>query len=279
NEGSFRPVHITAPEGCIFNPRRPAAVAGRHLVGHLLPSAVFGALARAVPENIVAEGASAVWITQTHGVDLDDHHFTFVFFSMGGMGARPNKDGISNVGFPSGVAGVPVEAIESVSPLVLRKREMRPDSGGPGKYRGGLGQDMRMAVRTRQPYIVASMFEKMKFEPQGLLGGGPGARGDFQLSTGERPNAKQQNTLPADVEVDLRLPGGGGYGNPFEREPLAVLEDVVMGYVSLESAARDYGVAIECTKAPDDLIALPEDYRIDWERTAASGSRSPRSDV
>jgi N-methylhydantoinase B len=114
NEGSFRPVRVTAPEGCILNAVRPAPLAARHVVGHLLPSALFGALAPVSAERIMAEGAAAIWITQTRGYDLGGHPFTFFQTSAGGTGARATKDGLGNTGFPSGVAGVPAEVIESL---------------------------------------------------------------------------------------------------------------------------------------------------------------------
>jgi len=173
NDGSFRPVTTTAPEGSILNPRFPAAVAARHIVGHFLPHAVLGALAQIIPDRVIAEGAGNIWLTTVRGAGQD--RFITVFFAAGGMGARPTKDGLSCHSFPSGIATAPVEVIESTSPLVIRRKELRQDSGGPGKFRGGLGQSIEVEVRTGEPFIVSSLSDRMKFaaevESPGETGG------------------------------------------------------------------------------------------------------------
>ena len=111
------------------------------------------------------------------------------------------------------------------------------------------------------------MYDRTKFAAEGLLGGRPGAPGEFYLSTGERPNPKTQILLEPTTEATAALPGGGGYFSPLERHPEKVLEDVIEGYVSLEAAEREYGVKILCSKRPDERISVPEHYRIDWEPT------------
>ena len=132
NEGSFRPVTVTAPEGCILNAPYPCAIGGRHLVGHFLPSAVFGALADALPERVIAPGADALWDTQIFGEDpRTGRRFTYVWFSAGGTGALATKDGLSATAFPSGIAGVPAEVIETLSPVVVKRRELRARLGRP----------------------------------------------------------------------------------------------------------------------------------------------------
>ena len=139
NEGSFRPITVKAPEASILNARFPCAVGARHLIGHFLSQALFGALSQAIPQRVIADGSAGLWNTQLEGYDREGRIFAYIFFSAGGMGARPNGDGLSATAFPSGIRGVPAEAIESVSPVLLLKRELRPDSGGAGKYRGGTG--------------------------------------------------------------------------------------------------------------------------------------------
>ena len=130
NEGSFRPVTVTAPEGCILNAPFPCAIGGRHLVGHFLPSAVSAALADALPERVIAPGADALWDTQIFGEDpRTGKRFTYVWFSTGGTGALATKDGLSATAFPSGIAGVPAEVIEALSPVVVKRRELRPELG------------------------------------------------------------------------------------------------------------------------------------------------------
>ena len=273
NEGSFRPVTVTAPEGCILNAVRPAPLAARHIVGHLAPVALFGALAHVIPERVMAEGAAAIWITQTRGVDLRGRSFTFFQTSAGGTGARPMKDGLDNTSFPSGVAGVPIEVIESLTPLIVRERAIRPDSAGAGRFRGGLGQSLRIGIRSDKPWTLAALFDRIRFSPKGYCGGQQGARGEFVLSDGSRPDPKIQQTLDPAIEVEMKLPGGGGFWSPLEREPLKVLQDVLEGKVTIAAAAREYGVVIVCRTPAEDLISLPADYEVDHAATAVLRKR------
>jgi N-methylhydantoinase B len=273
NEGSFRPVHVTAPEGCILNAVRPAPLAARHIVGHLAPIALFGALSQVVPDRVMAEGSAAIWITQTRGFDLKGRAFTSFQTSAGGTGARPMKDGLDNTSFPSGVAGVPAEVIESLTPLVIHERAIRPDSAGAGKYRGGLGHSMRIGIRSKKPWTIAALFDRIRFSPAGYCGGKPGARGEFVLSDGSRPDPKIQQTLAPDIEVRMRLPGGGGFWSPLERNPDDVLRDVVEGKVSIGAAEVEYGVIVTCRASNDDVIRLPGDYELDRAATAALRAR------
>ncbi|MFQ5426937.1 MAG: hydantoinase B/oxoprolinase family protein, partial [Gaiellales bacterium] len=264
NAGSFRPVQVRAPEGCVLNAQRPAPVAGRHIIGHLVPDALFGALTSVVPDQVPAEGAAGIWITQMRGFD-ERGQFTLALFSCGGAGARPSKDGLGNTGFPSGVAGIPAEVVETVSPIVMHHREIRPDSGGAGRYRGGVGQAVRLSIRSGSDWIVSSQADRVRFAPQGRQGGRHGERGGFWLSTGEHVDPKIQRRLGPDVEVFLSLPGGGGFGPPEERDAAAVLADVVDGHVSIEAAEREYGVVIRRLKDAAKRIHLPEDYELDTE--------------
>jgi N-methylhydantoinase B len=245
NDGSFRPLTTTAPEGSILNPRWPAAVAARHIVGHFLPHAVLGALVPIIPDRVVAEGAGNIWLTTVRGAGRD--RFVTVFFAAGGMGARPTKDGLSCHSFPSGIATAPVEVIETTSPLVIRRKELRPDSGGPGRFRGGLGQSIEVEVRTGEPFVVSSLSDRMRFAAQGYLGGRPGGFGGFRTSLGTSPNIKLSQRFPAGTSFTLDLPGGGGFHDPRERDPEAVARDVSEGLVSPTSAKRDYGLT--ATKA------------------------------
>ena len=172
NEGSFRPVTVTAPEGCILNAPYPCAIGGRHLVGHFLPSAVFAALADALPERVIAPGADALWDTQIFGEDpRTGRRFTYVWFSTGGTGALATKDGLSATAFPSGIAGVPAEVIEALSPVVVKRRELRRDSGGAGEFRGGLGQTLELAVQGERPFMFSGLYERIDHPAPGLHGG------------------------------------------------------------------------------------------------------------
>ena len=255
NEGSFRPVVTTAPEGSILNARHPEAIGGRHLVGHFLPAAVFLAMADTLPDKVMAPGADGLWDTQIFGVDPDTgERFTYVWFSAGGTGALRDKDGLNATAYPSGIAGVPVEIIETLSPIVMHRRELRTDSGGAGRSRGGLGQRMELTVRGGDPYLFSGLYDRIREPAPGLMGGHAGGAGDL---TTDRPDvdlrAKTRQELPAGTTVTLDLPGGGGYGDPRARDTGQVADDVRLGYVSREAAREAYGVVIDAeTGAPDE---------------------------
>jgi N-methylhydantoinase B len=264
NEGSFRPVRVTAPPGSILNALEPAPVASRQAVGHFVPSAIFTALAGALPGRLLAPGADPIWLSVWRG---QNPSFTTTIFQVGGTGARPAKDGLSAVGFPSGVAGVPAEVIESLSPLVMRRRELRADSGGAGQWRGGLGQLTEFTNRGEGQWSVSSIVDRTKYPAPGLLGGKPGMAGELALDNGARPNPKSQIELARGQAVFLNLPGGGGYGDPLSRDPELVRQDVIAGYVTSEAAARDYAVVVRFTGRDDELVRLPEQWIIDEAAT------------
>jgi N-methylhydantoinase B len=232
NDGAFRPLRITAPEGCILNVRRPAAVAARHVIGHFLPHVVAGALGQAVPGRVMAEGSANIWGIQVSGKDLEDNPFSYVFFSSGGTGARATKDGLSATAFPSGVQGTPVEVIESLSPLLVERKSLREGSGGAGRLRGGLGQTIAFRVRTREPVVCSILCDRTSVPAQGFMGGGPGALGEVLIG-GVRPsNPKAEQLVAPGTLVEVRLPGGGGYGPADERDPDLTARDRLEGYVS-----------------------------------------------
>jgi N-methylhydantoinase B len=269
NDGAFRPVHVTAPDGSILNCREPAAVAARHVLGHMLPCTIFAALVQAMPGRLMAGGAESSWLSVWRGAwPRSDDLFTFTLFQSGGAGARADKDGLTTNGFPSGVAGVPVEVYETRTPLVMHRKALRPDSGGAGRRRGGLGQDTEMSYRGDGQWGVSTLIERTRFAGRGIAGGASGALGAFVLGDGTEPPAKTLVRLPLDAHVHLRLPGGAGYGDPRAREPERVLADVVEGYVTIAEAERAYGVVVRDTGAPDRLVRLPSEYVLDAEATA-----------
>ena len=265
NEGSFRPVHVSAPAGSILNALEPAPVASRQVIGHFIPSAIFAALSGAMPGRLMAPGADPIWLSVWRG---QNPPFTLTLFQVGGTGARPSKDGLNAVGFPSGVAGVPAEVIESLSPVILQRRQLRPDSGGTGKWRGGLGQLTEFSRRGDGKWSVSSIADRTVYPAPGLLGGQPGAAGEVRLGDGTRLHAKALVDLrPGDV-VHVNLPGGGGYGDPLKRDIEKVRWDVIEGYITVEEAERQYGVAIRYQGNPDDLVKLPAKWVIDASKTA-----------
>jgi len=267
NEGSFRPVRVTAPPGSILNCLEPAPVGTRHLIGHLLPGVIFGALAPALPGRLMATGADATWLTIWRGAGAEGAPFSLTLFQSGGTGARATKDGLSTTGFPSGVAGVPAEVIETLTPLVQYRRELRTDSGGAGRCRGGLGQATETGCRSESPWSVSTLIDRTGFPAGGLEGGGPGAPGGLSLASGRPVQPKTVLQLDPDDRVLLEPPGGGGYGDPRERDPELVLADVVDGYVSLEAARDLYGVAVEYVGEPDRIVRTADHYRVDEEVT------------
>jgi N-methylhydantoinase B len=265
NEGSFRPVHVSAPPGSILNALEPAPVASRQVIGHFIPSAIFAALSGALPGRLMAPGADPIWLSVWRG---ENPPFTLTVFQVGGTGARPAKDGLSAVGFPSGVAGVPAEVIESLSPVVLKRRELRADSGGPGRWRGGLGQLTEFTRRGSGRWSVSSIADRTVYAAPGLLGGGSGAVGEVSLGNGTKLHAKALVDLKEHDVVHVNLPGGGGYGEPIERDLEKVRWDVIEGYVTPEEAERSYRVAVRYTGKPKDMVKLPEQWVIDLEKTA-----------
>ncbi len=270
NEGSFRPVHVSAPPGSILNALDPAPVASRQVIGHFIPSAIFAALAGAMPGRLMAPGADPIWLSVWRG---HNPPFTLTVFQVGGTGARPTKDGMNAVGFPSGVAGVPAEVIESLSPVVMKRRELRADSGGAGTWRGGLGQLTEFARRGGGRWSVSSIADRTEYPAPGLFGGQAGATGAVSLENGTRLHAKAMIDLGAADVVHVDLPGGGGYGDPLQRDSGKVLWDVIEGYVTPEQAEKKYGVALSYKGKADDLVKLPEDWVIDPAKTAEMRNR------
>ncbi len=263
NAGSLEPFVVTAPEGSILNVRRPWPVAARHVIGQLLPDVVFGCLHQAMDGRVLAEGASAAWQSQLRGgasaVDADaiggnveaGPDFDVVTFNAGGTGARPTKDGLSATGFPSGVRGMPVEATEQISPVVIWRKELRPDSGGAGEWRGGLGQSMEFGIPDGTPFAILAMFDRVDNPAKGRGGGANGAAGEVALASGRALRSKGQQTIPAGDRLRLELPGGGGHGDPQARDADRVAEDVRDGLVSPEAARDDYGVSLDDDGAVD----------------------------
>jgi N-methylhydantoinase B len=255
NAGSLAPITASAPDGCLLNVKRPRAVAARHTVGHMLPDVVFGCLHQVMAGGVPAEGASSLWNPQIYGgADVadelgDDGHaevppFSTVIFHCGGTGARPGKDGLDVTAFPSGVRTIPVEATESVAPVMFRRREFREGSGGVGKYRGGLGQVIELGGADDMPVAMLCNFERINNPARGRDGGGLGAPGQVTLVSGKSIRSKGRQTISGGDFIRLELPGGGGFGDPATRDADQVALDVADGLITTETARRDYRVAL-----------------------------------
>jgi N-methylhydantoinase B len=255
NQGSLATIRIRAPEGSILNAAHPAPVAVRHVVGQMLPDVIFGCLAQALPGGVPAEGASCNWTLYLFGgpgrVSADPaavanaRAFSVLAFHSGGMGARPTKDGLAATAFPSGVRNTPVEVTEAISPIVVWRKEFRGDSGGPGRYRGGLGQTMELENLDGAPFTLSAYYDRIDYPARGRDGGHDGAPGEVRLASGAALRGKGLQTIPAGERVVFGMPGGAGYGDPRERDPRAVAADVRAGLVSVAAARTVYAVAVD----------------------------------
>lgn len=245
NTGSLEPFEITAPEGCILAAKRPAPVSVRHVLGHLVPDVVLGALHKAMPDTVPAEGASALWNIQISArpsdPDSDLPNREILMFNSGGTGARPGVDGLSATAFPSGVSTMSVEATEHVGPIIVWRKDLREGSGGAGKLRGGLGQIIEIEAREGYDFWFNAMFDRVRNPARGRDGGASGAPGAVELADGTELRSKGRQLVRNGKRLRLSLPGGGGYGDPAERPSEKVQEDLAAGFITPEQASADYG--------------------------------------
>jgi len=248
NAASLAPFRITAPEGSILNAQRPAPVCLRHILGHMIPDTVLGALHKIMPGTVPAEGCGALCNFQLYfrprrdgNAPEEGSEAAVLMFNCGGSGARPGLDGMSATAFPSGVMTMPVEATEHTGPIIVWRKELRPDSGGAGRFRGGLGQNMEIGAAPGHEFDFSAMFDRVVHPARGREGGQDGGRTRFTLDDGTQMRAKGKQAIPPGRVAVLALPGGAGYGPPAERDPEAIRRDVARGYITPEAAKRDYG--------------------------------------
>ena len=236
NSGSLEPFEITAPEGSILAAKRPAAVSVRHVMGHLVPDVVLGALHKAIPGQVPAEGASALWNIQISARASDAASglpsAEVLMFNSGGTGARPCVDGLSATAFPSGVSTMSVEATEHVGPITVWRKELWANSGGAGRQRGGLGQIIEIEPRAGYDFYFNAMFDRVDYPARGREGGQDGAPGRVALTDGTALRAKGRQLVKNGQRLRLCLPGGGGYGPAQERDPQDVANDLAAGYIT-----------------------------------------------
>ncbi len=236
NWASLEPFTVSSPEN-ILNAPRPAPVSLRHVLGHLVPDLVLGALAQALPGQVLAEGAGALWnihMSVRPVAGAQGKRAEILMFNSGGMGARPGQDGLNATAFPSGVMTMPIEATEQTGPVVIWRKELRPDSGGDGQYRGGLGQIIEIEPAAGHQFDFSAMFDRTGHAPKGRHGGSPGAIGRAALDDGTVLRPKGWQHVPEGRRLVLHLPGGGGYGDPALRSTQARARDKTRGYVSGE---------------------------------------------
>ena len=250
NEGAIRPIKMTAPEGSIINCRFPAAVAARMQVGHFMTEMVFNALSKATPDNIIAgSGGTPAQTNIFYGKRANGKPWHTMIIRGGGMGASSRFDGHHCAIFPANGANTPVEILESDTPLIVEERGLVMDSGGPGKQRGGIGRQMIIrspedGEHSPKRTTIAVQAGRFVYPPNGMFNGKNGSKAKF-LKNDENADPSGLTFLDPGDRISFVSAGGGGYGDPFERDPEAVGKDVLYGYVSIEKAKQDYGVVID----------------------------------
>lgn len=274
NAASLAPFEITAPQNTIVNAVHPAPVALRHVIGHMIPDAVYNALDKILPETVPSEGAGTLCNFQVSlrpradiaindlATQPDDVRESIenavraevLTFNSGGSGARPASDGLNATAFPSGVMTMPVEATEHTGPVIIWRKELRPDSGGAGKYRGGLGQFMEVGAVTGHEFDFSAMFDRVDHPAIGRQGGKDGAATKIALDDGAAMKGKGRQFVPHGRRVMLAFPGGAGYGDAALRNKSLVKRDLARGYISASAAKDDYGLSeAEITQIINDV--------------------------
>lgn len=246
NAGSLEPFVVTGPSGCILAAPRPAPVAMRHALGQMTPDLVFGCLHQALPDRVPAEGSSCMYdLPMRHAPETalaGGRKFALELVHNGGTGALPDADGLSATAYPSGVFGSQVEMTESVAPVTIWRRELLPDTGGAGRFRGGLGQRIEMTSAIAEPIIIFLALERVKFAAAGRDGGHDGAKGRVRI-------VGRESDIPGKCELRINpgerlifdTPGGGGFGDPGTRDRDSLASDVAAGLVTPEAATLLYG--------------------------------------
>jgi N-methylhydantoinase B len=244
NEGSYRAISVRAPLGSIVNPRFPAPVLARHLTGHLLSCAIYRALAAVLPNAVIADSGGAPAL-RVHfaGRDDRDKPFGLLLFASGGMGASSRADGLSTTAFPTNSGGGSIEALEISAPLLFTKKELRADSGGAGRRRGGLGQDIEVRNVNPAPVRLTLLGDREQHPAEGMMGGHAGGPASARLDTGAHLSLKSVTLIPPDATLTLSFAGGGGYGPPDERDAVAIAGDLAEGVVSEAATRREYETA------------------------------------
>ncbi len=250
NHASLAPFEITAPEDSIVNAVHPAPVALRHIIGHFVPDVVYDALDKVLPGVVPAEGAGCLCNFQVSLRPRTDapappeaRRSEVLTFNSGGSGARPAVDGLNATAFPSGVMTMPVEATEHAGPVMIWRKELRPDSGGVGETRGGLGQVMEVGAVEGHEFDIQAMFDRVDHPARGRRGGKAGAPTFIGRSDGAKMRGKGKQFVPHGARVQMEFPGGAGYGAPKGRDVRKVQQDLAKGYISAQIARDEYGIS------------------------------------
>jgi N-methylhydantoinase B len=237
NAGSLGVVRVTAPAGCILNAPRPSAVSARHAIGQMLPDVVLGCLDEPLEGQVPTEGAACLFgpvFLGGEGMIAGSRSEPFVMnaFYTGGTGARPEKDGLSCTAFPSGVRSTPIEITENSAPLIIWRKEYRPDSAGNGQFRGGFGQIMEFGHSNNEAFAVSKMFDRIDHPPRGRHGGGDGAPASVYIKDGPTLKGMGRELIPAGSTMVLETAGGSGRGHPEDRDRDSISSDQLSGLIS-----------------------------------------------
>jgi N-methylhydantoinase B len=242
NEGLFRPIRMTAPEGCILNATFPVAVKARAKTINNMNQVLFGALWPVFGQRVQASNGG-IWPLVLMGHDDDFGNFLVDMLPHGGRGGMPTLDGMIPVAYPENSTITPCEVIETKSPVMFFKKEFRPDSAGPGRQRGGIGQVITFKHVGQRPMIFNLTPDRIATLPQGLNGGQTGRIGEVYINKQLVTRFPPIRLQPGDV-VELHLPGGGGFGPVTERPRELILRDLELGYITPRGAKEDYGLEV-----------------------------------
>ena len=252
NAGCFEPLRIADPHGTFLYARYPRPVSGCAAeVSARIAECVFMTLARAIPDDLFAAPAGTSGNLTLGGYDpVRERHYIMYVFSGGGYGGSLDGDGLTNGCSTIGISKTqPTEVLEQHYPVLFERYALRERSGGAGRTRGGFGVDYRIRIR-RGEALLSFLMDHGRFAPPGLFGGHEGAKNEVTVSRQGSEYVSPHLSKDEDIRVmsgdvvTVKTPGGGGYGDPREREPALVLRDVVRGYITAEDAARDYGVVV-----------------------------------
>jgi len=261
NAASLAPFEVVAPVNSIVNAVHPAPVALRHVIGHFIPDTVYNAVDKILPNLVPVEGAGCLCNFQVSLRPRTDaqapataRRSEVLTFNSGGSGARPTSDGLSATAFPSGVMTMPIEATENAGPVIIWRKELRPDSGGAGQYRGGLGQFMEVGAVEGHEFDFQAMFDRVNHPAHGRQGGADGAATTISRDDGAPMRGKGKQFVPHGKRVLLAFPGGAGFGQSQKRDVARVKHDLARGYISAEAAQRDYGLSADHIREVMDAV-------------------------
>jgi N-methylhydantoinase B len=247
--GMSAPIAVTAPEGCLLNAVHPSATGARHMIGHYVSPLVLGALVEAAPEQVMADTGMMNLLT-VQGQHREGHAVSTIYFAAGGFGAMAGLDGHQTLPAPSNMAVVPVEVWETLTSTTVESKRLLADSGGPGQWRGGPGQEVIIRNDSTHPMTVLCMANRTVYPAQGTLGGRPGRLREHRLN-GEVVDPRGRHRLAPGDRLTLLEAGGGGYGDPARRDPEALARDVANGLVTARGA-RAYGLTSGEDAGEDD---------------------------